>query len=569
MNVAACLTDEPIGEEVLRTASGTGLAEALELRLTVRDRDTLVALAEFPTAEQRAVFALDALRIGVLALRQARGQLDANAVQRECERMLGLLERHLSEHATQINHRLTGSLKEYFDPETGRFQERVDRLVRRDGELEQLLRRQLGADDSELCKTLLTHVGQNSPLMKQLSPTESQGLLSALRDTVQRQLNDQRETVLREFSLDNEQGSLARLVRQLTDNQGRLTIDLKGKIDDVVKEFSLDEENSALSRLVRNVTSAQQTISREFSLDNEQSALSRLKKMVEATDEAIRGNLSLDDEHSALARLKREMLEILKTHGESTSKFQSEIKATLAAMVAKKEEAARSTQHGLEFELVVCEFFARLAQPAGDTAVATGATTGHVKNCKVGDCVVTLGPDSAAPGAKIVIEAKEKQRVDQQSAIEESGEARKNRGAQVGIFVYSKHTAPANIEPLARFGQDVIVVWDAEDSSTDLYLRAAYTLAKALCVRAATERAALEVDFTKIDEAILEIGKRAAQLDQINGWSETISKNSEKIVDHVRTARKALERQVASLQTNVSDLKQIFAVRGAGEPTVG
>lgn len=60
--------------------------------------------------------------------------------------------------------------------------------------------------------------------------------------------------------------------------EGELAKGLHGKIDEVVREFSLDEENSALSRLVRNVDAAQMTITAEFSLDGEESALSRLSR---------------------------------------------------------------------------------------------------------------------------------------------------------------------------------------------------------------------------------------------------------------------------------------------------
>ncbi|HWB00988.1 MAG TPA: hypothetical protein VG713_20995, partial [Pirellulales bacterium] len=439
---------------------------------------------------------------------------------------------------------------------TGRFQERVNRLIERDGELEQLLRRQLGADDSELCKTLMTHLGATSPLMKVLSPTESEGLMSALRDTLSRQLSDQREIVLREFSLDKEESALSRMVRQMTEANGQLARNLQGKIDEVVKEFDLGEDGSALSKLVRNVTKAQQTITDEFSLHNEQSALCRLKKMLEATDQAIRGNLTLDDENSSLSRLKREMLGILDVHQKSNQQFQQEVKVALASMVAKRAEAARGTQHGIEFEAAAFEYFERLAQNAGDIAEATGNTTGLLKNCKKGDCVLTLGPETAAPGARVVIEAKEKQKYDLRAALAELDEARKNRDAQVGVFIFSRKTAPPGLEPVARYGNDVVVVWDAEDSATDLYLRTGMTLARALCVRAANQRAAQAADFTAIDAAMAEISKQSDDLDKINGWAETVRKNGENIIEHLRRKRSAIERQLAQLHEHVSDLKQ-------------
>ena len=78
------------------------------------------------------------------------------------------------------------------------------------------------------------------------------------------QLTAQRNHVLREFSLDNKEGALARLVGELSANHGADDQVLGEKIDTVVREFSLDEENSALSRLVRNVDRAQRTISQRI-----------------------------------------------------------------------------------------------------------------------------------------------------------------------------------------------------------------------------------------------------------------------------------------------------------------
>ena len=55
------------------------------LQLEVDDPETVVALSQHPEGLARDAFALKALRIGVLALGQARGQIDA------AERVLGPL----------------------------------------------------------------------------------------------------------------------------------------------------------------------------------------------------------------------------------------------------------------------------------------------------------------------------------------------------------------------------------------------------------------------------------------------------------------------------------------------
>ncbi|MBI3866859.1 MAG: hypothetical protein HY290_33685 [Planctomycetia bacterium] len=545
--------------DVEAAGSRADLPFRLPLELTVEDAETIAELWSHPEGEERDRFALSALRIGVLALRQARGQVDGEQIRRQTDHMLHSMQAQLNEHAALVHNRLTASLKDYFDPDSGRFQERVNRLIRKDGELEEVLRRQVGADESELVKTLTAHFGAESPLLKLLSPDESRGLLKALKETFGEQLQVQRERILGEFSLNNKEGALSRLIDELNTHGEKLTENLQGKIDGVIKEFSLDEENSALSRLVRNVDRAQKTITSEFSLDNDASALSRLKGLLESTQQAIDDNLTLDNDESALSRLKKEVVDILEAHSKTNQSFQEEVKLALAKMVVQREEAARSTTHGLVFEDVVCEFISREALRLGDMATRTGATTGLIKNRKVGDCVVELGPESAAPGARIVVEAKEEEKYSVAQAREEIDEARRNRGAQVGLFVCSAGLAPAELlaAPILRYGNDVLVLWNAEDPGTDLFLKTAFTLARALCVRTARQSEAQAADFQAIDEAICEIEKRTEGLNEIETSAKTIHSGSEKILKRVELSRKALLQQVETLREKMDELRQL------------
>ena len=91
-----------------------------------------------------------------------------------------MLEDRLGNHQRTVQDQVAGTLREYFDPKSGRFNERVEQLVKSGGELERLLRTQIGASDSELAKTLAAHVGEQSTLMKILRPSETEGLLNSL-----------------------------------------------------------------------------------------------------------------------------------------------------------------------------------------------------------------------------------------------------------------------------------------------------------------------------------------------------------------------------------------------------
>jgi hypothetical protein len=533
-----------------------GSAQSVPLTLVVSDHDSVAELLQKTDGRERDEYALTALRIGLLALRHARGQIDAEAVKREGEKLLLDLRHALEQSRNEAHANLTNALKEYFDPQSGRFQERVERLIKKDGDLEQVLRRQVGNNGSELAATLAAHVGDNSPLMKLIDPDESNGLVASIRTTISAVVNEDQKRILSEFSLDNTQGALSRLVRELTEENGNLKKDLAKEIGEVVREFSLDDDNSALSRLVKRVEVAEETITKEFSLDEDGSALSRLSVVISGAKEAIDRNLTLDSDNSALARLKRELVTILDTHQQKVETFQTNVQTALEAMKAQRKEAERSTQHGKVFEDVAAEFIEKEAKNSGDLASRTGNTTGLIKSCKVGDLVVELGADCAAAGEKFVVEAKEDASYTLPKARGEIDTARKNRGASVGVFLFSAKTAPEGMDALVRHGEDIFVVWDADKLENDVVLRAGLSLAKALCVRQNKERDAEEGNWDDIDAAILAIEKEADRLAKMKTMTETIQSNSGKVLEEVRKMSANLERQIGVLRDGVEALRQ-------------
>ncbi len=108
---------------------------------------------------------------------------------------------------------------------------------------------------------------------------------------------------------------------------------------------------------------------------------------------------------------------------------------------------------------------------------------------------------------------------------------------------------------MSRYGNDVFVVWNAEDEQTDLVLWAALTLARALCIRRDGERQTHQADFTAIAEAILEIEKQTGKLGDITTWTETIQRNSEEILKRIRISRTKLGKQVELLQEKLEGLR--------------
>src|ERR1700750_1513783 len=96
------------------------------IELPVDDPLIVPELLGFATGGERDEYVLTALRIGVLALKQAQGRLDADVIRSEGDRLLATLEDRLANHQRTVQDQVAGTLREYFDPKSGRFNERVE-----------------------------------------------------------------------------------------------------------------------------------------------------------------------------------------------------------------------------------------------------------------------------------------------------------------------------------------------------------------------------------------------------------------------------------------------------------
>jgi hypothetical protein len=283
--------------------------------------------------------------------------------------------------------------------------------------------------------------------------------------------------------------------------------------------------------------------------------MSRLSALLARTQEQIGKNLSLDDERSALARLRRELMGKVEEIARHNVDFHSDVRATLSALEARKQEMARSTRHGTTFEDALGGLLGAEAQRVGDIHQATGMTTGAIKNCKVGDHVIVMGPESSAPGALIAFEAKEDRDCDLRAALAESERARKNRQAQIGVFVFSTRCAPADLQPLARYGDDIIAVWDAEDERTDVFVRCAYSMARGLTARLAGAEAQNAEALVEIDLATRAIERQANFLDEVHKLAGTVRTHGEKIQTRIASMRDELASEIARLDRHASALR--------------
>src|SRR5439155_23627718 len=124
------------------------------------------------------------------------------------------------------------------------------------------------------------------------------------------------------------------------------------------------------------------------------------------------------------------------------------------------------------------------------------ATPG-IHKCKTGDHLITLGEATGAPGLRIVVEVKD-QDYKAKKAIAELQEAKKNREAVSGIFVFAKGCEPVEFGNFKRIDNDYYCSVEksvlAEGGSLP-FLWAAYELTRVQVVTAVRKEACGKLDM--------------------------------------------------------------------------
>jgi hypothetical protein len=148
-------------------------------------------------------------------------------------------------------------------------------------------------------------------------------------------------------------------------------------------------------------------------------------------------------------------------------------------------------------------------------------------------------------------------------ALNELGDAKKNRGAEVGVFVLAASSLRDNprmqVEferSLSRQGTDIVVVWDPDDESTNVNLDAAITLARALVVRETVRSdAASEVDWSGLDKALNDIDRQLQYFDELATWTGNIERDAGKLKDRHKKMAEALRNDLERITEDVNTLR--------------
>jgi hypothetical protein len=189
-----------------------------------------------------------------------------------------------------------------------------------------------------------------------------------------------------------------------------------------------------------------------------------------------------------------------------------------AAATARGAERAKSAAKGADFEDLLEGMLGEVARGMGDLLDRTGGEAGDVMRSKKGDFVLTINPAMAqGSDLRIVIEAKDRA-ISGRQMRDEIREARTNRGAVVGLVIFTPGHAPSGIAPFDMRAGDVYCVVDPEAPELAT-LEAAVRLARLHALLSLRESES-EVDAPAIAAALAGVRE---QLDLIKGLKATLT----------------------------------------------
>jgi hypothetical protein len=215
--------------------------------------------------------------------------------------------------------------------------------------------------------------------------------------------------------------------------------------------------------------------------------------------------------------------------GRLAERFTKELDAKVALVIeqiaAKRALTTKSTLAGRPYEDIVEERLLTLARPLGDQVTRCGDSLGQARR-KNGDILITISPEAVngRSDIRIVVEAKRRgeaaQTFSANDILDSLNAARRNRGAQAGLFV----TEAAALLPLGigfhEYGGSNIAV-TYEPIAEDTGLAVAYRLLRLAVVQDARGAAGNQVDRDAHKRIVADIRSCMAKIETIRSQHQS------------------------------------------------
>lgn len=290
----------------------------------------------------------------------------------------------------------------------------------------------------------------------------------------------------------------------------------------------------------------QATVRELFDPARKDSALGRLGTMLETYFDGDASRLAtlLDPTRtgSPLSTFRAEVAAGFKALEERLVAFQ-------AAQGARSDERSRSSAKGLDYEDLVEGLLGAIARGGGDLLERTGNEAGATIKSKKGDFVLTLNPAlTRGADVRVVVEVKDRA-VSVPQMRSELRDAKANRGASVGLVVFTPAHAPAGIAPFDVRGDDVWCVLDPEAVEPAMF-EAAVRMARYLALASLATRET-EADTTAIAQALASIREQLDQIRNLKSQLTSIGNATKAVWGGLDTLRSGVIEQVARAEAAI------------------
>lgn len=220
-----------------------------------------------------------------------------------------------------------------------------------------------------------------------------------------------------------------------------------------------------------------------------------------------------------------------------------------AAAAARGAERAKSAAKGADFEDLLEAMLGDLARGAGDMLDRTGTDAGAILKSKKGDFVLTLDARVARGcDLRVVIEAKDRL-MSMRAIRDELREAKENRGAAIGLVIFTPKHAPAGVAPFSLVGDDVYCVIDP-DAPEPATLGAAVRLARLLALASLAEHE-VEVDPAAIAAALMAIREQLELVRTLKASLTSISTATKAVWTGLDTMRSNILARVTEAEAEI------------------
>ena len=189
----------------------------LSLKLTIKDENVIKYLISYESP-QREDKALEALKVGVIAILSASPCLDTKIVEAKFDK----IEKNLQEYSEAFKKTLGEELKKYFEKEKGDVPAAINSVLGEKGTLSVLLKEYFNAEGGKVSLLLQEELGPGSSFAKTLDPSNRESVISKIEQAVNNKLKETTDGLMDQFSLDKDDSSMSRVKKLFEEKVGEI-----------------------------------------------------------------------------------------------------------------------------------------------------------------------------------------------------------------------------------------------------------------------------------------------------------------------------------------------------------